>query len=164
MPRAPAMNAGKRFEMVSVLSAAAIRSKVKRHSGAIARFGAVGVANTITEFAVFGALLHLGAAALVANAAGFLCANIQSYIVNAHVTFREDGAPAKLSLPRYGRFFMAHCLSLAISTAFIILFAGHIGPFLAKLAAVGFGFFANYTMSALFVFRKPGAPRQEADD
>ncbi len=128
--------------------------RVRRHSGAMARFGVVGVGNTLTEFLIFGALLHFGVSAIGANAIGFLCANIQSYVVNAHVTFRKDGAAALMSIRGYGRFFLAHCLSLAISTLFIILFADDVGPFLAKVAAAGFGFLANYSMSALFVFRK----------
>ncbi len=119
----------------------------------MARFGLVGVGNLITEFAVFNLLMHAGLAVLAANAAGFLCANIQSYFVNAHVTFRENGAAAARSLRNYARFFLAHCLSLAISTGFIAAFADDIGPNLAKLAAVGFGFIANYSMSAFFVFR-----------
>ena len=139
--------------IMSALSVSAAR--VRRHSGAMMRFGAVGVGNLITEFTVFGLLMHFfGLTPVMANALGFLCANIQSYIVNAHVTFRKDGAPAQLTLKGYRRFFLAHCLSLGISTGFIIAFAGHIGPFLAKAAAVGFGFLANYTMSALFVFRR----------
>lgn len=128
--------------------------RLRRHSGALARFGAVGVGNLITEFAVFGALIHAGTEPLAANAAGFLCANAQSYVVNAHVTFRTNGAPAKLTPAGYGRFFLAHCLSLAISTSFIIAFADTVGPFIAKAAAVGFGFIANYSMSALFVFKE----------
>lgn len=137
--------------MMPALSAAT--SRMRRHSGAMMRFGLVGIGNLITEFAVFNILMHAGLAILAANAAGFFCANIQSYFVNAHVTFRENGAAARLSIKKYGRFFLAHCLSLAISTAFIAAFADKIGPNLAKLAAVGFGFIANYSMSALFVFR-----------
>lgn len=127
--------------------------RVRRHSGAMARFGAVGVGNVTTEFLVFGALLHFGLTPVVANFFSFLCANVQSYVVNAHVTFRKDGVRGPISLPGYGRFFLAHCLSLAISTSFIIFLGPHIGPFIAKAAAIGFGFVANYTMSALFVFR-----------
>ncbi len=132
-------------------------TRVRRHSRAMARFGAVGVGNLITEFAVFGLLMHVGFAPVAANAFGFLCANIQSYVVNAHVTFRKDGARAPLHWAGYRRFFLAHCLSLAISTAFIIWLGPRIGPFPAKAAAVGFGFLANYTMSALFVFRDQGS-------
>lgn len=133
--------------------------RLRSHSGAMARFGVVGVGNIITEFAVFGALLHFGLSPVAANAFGFLCANAQSYVVNAHVTFRKDGAAAPLAWSGYRRFLFAHCLSLAISTAFIIAFADRIGPFLAKAAAVGFGFLANYTMSALFVFRAPASDK-----
>lgn len=135
--------------------------RMRRHSGPMARFGAVGVGNLTTEFLVFGALLQFGVTPLVANAFSFLCANIQSYIVNAHVTFRKDGARGPISFPGYGRFFLAHGLSLGISTTFIIALGDHIGPFLAKAAAVGFGFVANYTMSARFVF-KPTKPDEQA--
>ncbi|MEK7266484.1 MAG: GtrA family protein [Pseudomonadota bacterium] len=137
--------------MNAALSAAT--SRMRRHSGAMLRFGLVGIGNLVTEFAVFNILMQAGIAILAANAAGFLCANIQSYFINAQVTFRENGAPARRSIRNYGRFFLAHCLSLAISTAFIAAFADNIGPNLAKLSAVGFGFVANYSMSALFVFR-----------
>lgn len=128
------------------------------------RFGAVGVGNVVTEFLIFNILMHSGVAMLAANAAGFLCANIQSYLVNAHVTFRENGARARLSVGRYVRFMAAHSLSLAISTAFIAAFADKIGPNPAKLAAVGFGFIANYSMSALFVFRGGRPPRDSGSE
>ncbi|OFX05517.1 MAG: hypothetical protein A3E78_12325 [Alphaproteobacteria bacterium RIFCSPHIGHO2_12_FULL_63_12] len=137
--------------MIAMLSAATVR--LRRHSGAMMRFGLVGIGNLITEFAVFNLLMSAGLAILAANAAGFLCANLQSYFINAQVTFRENGAAAPRSVGNYSRFFLAHCLSLAISTIFIAAFADRIGPNLAKLAAVGFGFIANYSMSALFVFR-----------
>ncbi|MEZ5915487.1 MAG: GtrA family protein [Parvularculaceae bacterium] len=141
-----------------MLAADGALRRLRRHYGAIMRFGVVGVGNVLTEFLVFNILMKAGFTLLAANAAGFLCANIQSYLVNAHVTFREDGAPAALSCKRYLRFFLAHSLSLAISTAFIAAFADAIGPNPAKLAAVGFGFIANYSMSALFVFRGGRAP------
>jgi putative flippase GtrA len=128
--------------------------KLKGHSGRMARFGAVGVGNVTTEFLVFGALLHFGVLPVVANAGSFLCANIQSYVVNAHVTFRQDGRRGPISFPAYGRFFLAHCLSLAISTSFIVFLGPHIGLFVAKAAAIGFGFVANYTMSSIFVFQR----------
>lgn len=128
------------------------------------RFGVVGVGNVATEFLVFNLLLHSGLAILLANAFGFLCANIQSYLINAHVTFREEGAAAPLSFDRYCRFLAAHSLSLAISTAFIAAFADAIGPNPAKLAAVGFGFIANYSMSALFVFRGGRSPRDSGSE
>lgn len=135
------------------LSLSLAASSLRRHSGAMAKFGVVGVGNTLTEFAVFALLIHFGLIAVAANAIGFLCANIQSYIVNAHVTFRRNGVAAPLRWKSYRRFFLAHCLSLAISTAFILAFADEIGPYLAKASAVVFGFLANYTLSALFVFR-----------
>ena len=147
-----------------MMALAPAAARMRRHSGAMIRFGLVGLGNLFTEFTVFNLLMQAGVAILAANAFGFLCANIQSYVVNAHITFRENGAAARLSPGNYGRFLMAHCLSLAISTAFIALYAEKIGANPAKLAAVGFGFIANYTMSALFVFRGGRAPRESGSE
>jgi len=138
------------------------KDRLKRHTNGLARFGAIGVFNVLTEFTVFTILLKLDVIPLAANALGFLAANIQSYLANANLTFRENGRAAKLSLPGYGRFFAAHSLTLVISTGFIAFLGpalgrhfGHdLGMIAAKAPAVAFGFIANYAMSSLFVFRK----------
>lgn len=130
---------------------------MRRHLTGIARFGAVGIANTATDFAVFFALAAIGTPALLANAAGFLVANLQSFVVNAHVTFRENGAPARLSVGRYVRFAAAHGLSLVVSTVLILLLADAIGPVRAKLSAVAVSLVANYFFSSKFVFRPAAA-------
>ncbi|MDZ7626816.1 MAG: GtrA family protein [Parvularculaceae bacterium] len=122
------------------------------HAGGLARFGAVGVFNVATEFTVFGLLIAAGLVPVAANAIGFLCANAQSYIVNARFTFRVNGAPSPLSLSTYGRFLAAHCAALVVSTTFLVLLGPAIGLFQAKAAAVLVSFLLNYAMSARFVF------------
>ncbi|MEX0644983.1 MAG: GtrA family protein [Parvularculaceae bacterium] len=133
-----------------------------RHGRRIALFSGVGVVNTITDFVAYAALVGLGAFAPTANVIAFLGANAQSYIVNARITFREAGEPARLTLLGYAKFLGAHIVSLVISTAMIIAFADAIGAIAAKLASFAFTFAWNYAMSAFFVFRprasvnKPG--------
>ena len=124
-----------------------------RHARGLARFGAVGVFNVATEFTVFGLLIAAGAAPLAANALGFLRANTQSYLVNAHFTFRTNGKGAPLSLRAYARFLAAHCVALGVSSAFLVFLGPVIGLFEAKALAVAVCFVMNYAASAALVFR-----------
>lgn len=118
----------------------------------MARFGGVGVANSITDFSTYWVFVAFGAAPALANVAGFIIANLQSYLLNSRFTFSAHGRIAARSLSGYGKFLIAHLMSLAVSTVMILALAGNIGPLPAKAAAMGFTFLWNYTMSALFVF------------
>ncbi len=133
---------------------------VRRHGERMAKFGGVGLLNTLTDFLVFAALAAAGLAPVLANAAAFLAANAQSYAVNARVTFREKGAAAPLSFRGYAAFAAAHLVSLLVSTAIVLVLADRTGPYAAKLAALAVTFVWNYAASAFFVFRpktpKPG--------
>ncbi|MEQ8936266.1 MAG: GtrA family protein [Amphiplicatus sp.] len=129
----------------------------RRHGGRMALFGGVGLFNTLTDFLVFAALVAGGFAPALANVAAFFVANAQSYAVNARVTFREQGAPAPLSFGGYARFAAAHLISLAVSTAIVLVLAEKLGPYAAKGVALIVTFAWNYAMTALFVFR-PGPP------
>lgn len=130
----------------------------RRHGGRMALFGGVGLFNTLTDFLVFAALVAGGLAPAFANVASFFVANAQSYAVNARVTFREKGTPARLSVGGYAKFAAAHLVSLVVSTAIVFVLAEKIGPYAAKGGALVVTFVWNYTMAALFVFR-PGAPK-----
>lgn len=133
-------------------------SRIARGEGRrMIRFGGVGVVNTITDFALFGALIAAGASPAPANIAGFLGANLQSYLLNSRITFRVGGRPAALSPPGYMKFLAAHAMSLVASTAMVVILADRVGPLPAKAAAVGFTFVWNYAMSAIFVFARRNA-------
>jgi putative flippase GtrA len=134
------------------------------HGPRMLRFGGVGVANTITDLALFWVLIVAGLSPVVANVAAFFGANLQSYLVNARVTFRVDGRPAAVTLPGYLKFLAAHAMSLAVSTAMVALLAHRIGPLPAKAASIGFTFAWNYAATAAFVFAKRAAhPEKTAD-
>lgn len=137
---------------VAAQSRRTLGSAARREGKRMMRFGGVGLANTVTDFLVFVSLLTLSVSPLLANVAGFVVANLQSYALNSRITFRVSGAPAPVSPAGYGKFLAAHSFSLAISTAILLLLADRIGALPAKGAAMGFTFAWNYTTSALLVF------------
>lgn len=134
------------------------------HGPRILRFGGVGVANTITDFAIFWLLIVGGLAPVPANIGAFFVANLQSYLLNARVTFRVDGRPAAVSPAGYMKFLAAHTMSLAVSTAMVAMLAARIGPLPAKAAAIGFTFAWNYATTAAFVFAQRAAHKDAAAD
>lgn len=118
------------------------------------RFGGAGVLSAATDFAIFGAALAAGAHPAAANIAAFLVANVQSYVLNARLTFRSGGKPAPLSVSAYGKFLFAHAFSLAFSTLIVAWLAPMLGPWPAKLVALIAAAVWNYSAAALFVFRE----------
>lgn len=141
-----------------------LRRAARDHGPRILRFGGVGIANTVTDFALFWVLIVGGLAPVLANVAAFFIANLQSYFVNARVTFRVGGRPAAVSAAGYLKFMTAHLMSLAVSTAMVAMLAGRIGPLPAKAAAIGFTFAWNYATTAAFVFARRAAPRDANGD
>lgn len=127
----------------------------RRHSGQVFRFSLIGVVNTAVDFAVFATGVMLGFAPLAANVVAFAVANAGSYVMNARLTFRRDGEPSPFLWRGYALFAAAHLMSLAISTAALMLFADMIGPLLAKASSMVLTFAINYASSAFVVFRAP---------
>lgn len=121
------------------------------HGPRAARFAGVGFFNTGLDFLVFIVLHASGATALLANCAAFLFSNAASYALNARFTF---GAADELTFGGYGRFLSVHLASLALSSAFIAVFAGLVGALGAKAVAAALALLWNYFASAHFVFRK----------
>lgn len=124
------------------------------HRSRILRFGRAGLLSAVTDFAVFGLLISAGVAAAAANVGAFLVANIQSYVLNARLTFRTEGRPTPLSYGGYGKFLFAHAFSLGFSTVIVAGLAPVIGPWPAKLVALAAAAVWNYSASAFFVFRE----------
>lgn len=128
------------------------KTSEETHRVRLLRFGGAGVLSAATDFAVFGAALASGIPATQANIAAFLVANVQSYLLNARLTFRSGGKGAPLSFGGYGKFLLAHAFSLGLSTAIIALAAPILGPWPAKFIALGVAAVWNYSASAFFVF------------
>jgi putative flippase GtrA len=133
------------------------RTAIRKHGGQLARFSGVGVLCTLTDFALFAAFVALGAAAVPANIASFLVANVIGYVLNGRVTFRGGEG---LSIKGYAKFFGAYSASLVLSTLVVAAFAASLGPILAKIIAAAVAAVWNYVFSALVVFKSAA----EADD
>ncbi|MEL6361628.1 MAG: GtrA family protein [Pseudomonadota bacterium] len=123
-------------------------------------FATVGVFNALTDVGVF-AFLHLtlGLGAVLSNTIAFLASNIQSYLLNSAITFRDENGRQPLSLRRYLKFAALHIFGFGVATAVLVLLKPYIGPIGAKLVSLVFVFVTNYTLSAIFVFRKPAAEK-----
>ena len=132
------------------------RAAAVGHGGRMARFGAVGVINTLIDFAAYAVFHALGAPPLAANVVAFGVANGQSYLLNAWITFRDEGRRAPVSFGGYAAFAAAHVVSLVISSAMIFALTDRLGAYGAKAAAAGVTFVLNYGFSAALVFRRRG--------
>jgi putative flippase GtrA len=128
------------------------RRAFSRHSGQLARFGAVGAVCAVTDFGLFALLIALGAPPIPANIGSFLVANGQGYVLNGRLTFRQDRE--SLSLKGYGKFLGAYSASLVLSTVIVGVLSEAIGPLFAKGIATGVAAVWNYALSALVVFRR----------
>lgn len=125
-----------------------------RSTGLLAsRFAAVGVINTVIDYALFNALYYLlDAALLVAHVTGASVAVVASFLLNRNWTF----ADTKHHTDWRGQL-LRHILTagsaVAISSVAIWLAYFVLPAYLAKLAAVGVSFAWNFTLSRLWVFR-----------
>ena len=124
------------------------------HRRRMLRFGGAGLLSGLTDFVVFGVAISEGVPVAAANVLAFQIANIQSYFLNARLTFTSGGVGAPLSWRGYGKFLFAHVFSLAFSTAIVAGLAPVIGPWPAKIIAVAAAAMWNYSASAYFVFRE----------
>jgi putative flippase GtrA len=114
------------------------------------KFIVVGCVNTLVDAAVFNAFLFLmphplpASAVPAAKAAGFLCANIFSYVFNSLWTFKEG----KLGMKRYGSFVLVSVVGLCINVAAAsMLFAALSSAGYAQLLSANAAFFGATLVS-----------------
>lgn len=116
------------------------------------KFGAVGIANTGLDVALFAALTLLaGIPAPVANIASYSAGIGLSFVLNRAWTFRDrrgGRVPVQLTMFALGNF-----IALALSTATVALLAGHWGPLPAKAVSVLVTFAWNYVFATFVVWR-----------
>lgn len=123
-----------------------------------ASYAGVGIANTAIDFAVFAACLELGAAAGLANMAGFLAGAINSYACNTLFTFRDARVCSSAAhMRRMLAFAAVTAFGLAVSAAAFAatsaLAPDYIAKMVATLAVLGSGYLLNRTL----VFAPRGA-------
>jgi putative flippase GtrA len=126
------------------------------------KFGAVGLANTALDVALYGLMtLVAGISPVIANLASYSAGIALSFVVNRAWTFRDRGrahAGAKLLL-----FAAGSVAGLALSTAVVALLAARWGALPAKAASLCVTFCWNYLFANRIVFRarasrQPGNP------
>jgi putative flippase GtrA len=121
------------------------------------RFGAVGVANTLLDLALFSVLtLVAGSPAIAANVVSYSAGMILSFVLNRAWTFRDR--ERRRAWSQLMLFFTGNLLGLALSTTVVALFVKAWGPLLAKAASLGVTFAWNYAFSNLIVFRSGRPP------
>lgn len=120
-------------------------SPTPARSGAskVARFLAVGVANTVIDLIVFAALLALGASPLIANGLAWSVAVIFSYLANSRWSFERDrGLSETRSALRFVS--LGALISLGVSSAVIAGLAGFIGVWPAKILGIVIAAILNF--------------------
>lgn len=102
----------------------------------VARYGAVGVANTLIGYVIIVSALWLGAGDYLANALGYGLGLWFAYLLHRHWTFQ---VPHRRSLAEVARFYISAAISYAANVGFLTLArsAGYVDNPLAQLAAMG---------------------------
>lgn len=99
------------------------------------RFGIVGVANSVIDLGVFGALVWAGAAPLLANLAGWGVAVAFSYAVNSRWSFERSAQVGEVrSALRF--FVLGAAITLGVSSGAIVALSAHIGVMPAKIVGL----------------------------
>lgn len=116
------------------------------------KFGIVGVANTLLDFALFMALVYLlGMRPTPANVISYSCGILNSFILNKHWTFCKT--PYRRQTDRQLIMFVVfNVVGLGIASAIVWALADHLGPAGAKLIAIVGTFTWNYLTSRYLVF------------
>ena len=123
-------------------------------------FAAVGVVNTLVDFAVFAAAVKVFALPLVpANVLSWAVAVSGSYVMNTYTTFAAESG-RQLQARAYGAFILSGIAGLIANTTALVLASYVLPVLLAKIVAIGVSFLVNFTLTHLVVF---GAKRAAND-
>jgi putative flippase GtrA len=116
------------------------------------KFGAVGIANTGLDVAIFSFLtLVVGTPAAPANIVSYSSGIGLSFLLNRAWTFRDR--QRRRAWRQLILFLVGNLAGLVLSTTVVALLAGAWGPMVAKAASVLATFAWNFVFSNLIVFR-----------
>jgi putative flippase GtrA len=126
----------------------------------VARYGAVGVANTLIGYVIILAGLWLGAGDYLANALGYGLGLWFAYLLHRHWTFRVTH---KRSLAEIARFYVSAGISYAANVGFLTFARslGYVDHPLAQLAAMGVYSATFLLIVNVWVFTSPDKPAGE---
>jgi putative flippase GtrA len=119
----------------------------------MASFLVVGGFATGLQYAIMALLMALaGLPALTASNIGFAISAVVNYLLNAKLTFRSERSHAS-TLPRFA---VTAALGLGINSLLLsLLIAAGLHPAPAQILATGGVLIWNYTLNALWTFKKP---------
>lgn len=119
----------------------------------ILNFAAIGVANTVVDFAIFTIAYKSMSLPLVAsNVIAWLIAVSGSYVLNTTITFKSETGKV-LRLKDYIAFVASGVLGMVATTTVLMLLSLFIYVMIAKAISILVSFAVNFTMSNLVVFR-----------
>lgn len=119
----------------------------------LASFVVVGGFATGLQYAIMALLMELAAVpALTASNIGFAISAVANYLLNARLTFRSERSHAA-TLPRFA---ITAALGLAINSLLLsLLIAAGLHPAPAQILTTAGVLIWNYTLNALWTFKKP---------
>ena len=119
----------------------------------LASFVVVGGFATGLQYAIMALLMGLAAVpALTASNIGFAISAVANYLLNARLTFRSERSHAA-TLPRFA---ITAALGLAINSLLLsLLIAAGLHPAPAQILTTAGVLIWNYTLNALWTFKKP---------
>jgi putative flippase GtrA len=119
----------------------------------LATFLVVGGFATGLQYAIMALLMALaGVPALAASNTGFAISAVANYLLNAKLTFRSERSHAS-TLPRFA---VTAALGLGINALLLsLLIAAGLHPAPAQILTTAGVLIWNYTLNALWTFKKP---------
>jgi putative flippase GtrA len=119
----------------------------------LATFLVVGGFATGLQYAIMALLMALaGVPALAASNTGFAISAVAHYLLNAKLTFRSERSHAS-TLPRFA---VTAALGLGINSLLLsLLIAAGLHPAPAQILTTAGVLIWNYTLNALWTFKKP---------
>ena len=121
------------------------------------RFAITGVVNTLVDIGVAALVRYLFHDDYLAQAVGYFCGIINSYVVNRSWTFRKERD--RFFSAQLAKFLVVNGLTLGISLGATWLFHTKLGiePWIImKLLVTAVTRVVNFTLSNLWAFRKKG--------
>jgi putative flippase GtrA len=121
--------------------------------GKLIRFGAVGILNTLIDYAVFVfcfQIMEMGL--LVANMVAFLVAVNFGYVMNKTWTFRDDSR-GRVAIARGVLFLASYAIGFLVGSTVLWLASLYVDPRIAKIVSIGASLVVNFILSKTVVFR-----------
>lgn len=129
-------------------------SKLKNLVQQFAKFGLVGVSNTLISLGVYYLLVGLGVHYLLANAAGFVISVCNSYFWNSRFVFKDKQETS--GVRAFIKVFCSYGVSFCLSSVLMVLFVQILGisEYLAPILRLLFTIPLNFVMNKLWAFKE----------